>query len=158
MNAVVQAVEEIPQWGERIVTLRPLTIMTAQQMMQLLRQVRSRRRSTNPLTQTDRNQSRNQAVALPKGSHRANAMEGRGVPELSKVHNGQDSITLDCSTTQQGSNGKVAIAFEGGLTVTIDKTKTVWQEAGSKELKIREVCARQGTRQGRMLVIGSEIF
>lgn len=152
MNAVVQAVEEVPQFGERIVTLRPLTIMTAAQMMQLLWKMRSRRRWTNPLAQTDRTKSRSQAVALPPGLPRRSS---------NADHGGDQAVTVKGEAgeiVQDGVGGLLLLDFGEGKTMEVSKLDPVWGQAASKALSIRKVCAKQDGRTGHMLVIGSALF
>lgn len=148
MNAVPQIVEEDTRTGSTILTLSPISAISAGDMMSFL-QVRRRRRVTNPLTQQTGAISGGK-VELGTGTHRENS--GRGIGSYKKfvVRDGNTIITLD-------ADGKTfEVKFSETQKATLSSSDAKW----SKPWKAQKVCVRDKTtgEELEMEVWGSDPY
>jgi len=147
MMAVIQAVDEDAQSGETILTLQPVSTLTASDLVAFL-QVRKKRRWTNPLTQNDGEQ-RDNRVSLPQGHPRENAIPSETVPTITVV-----ATESGATITQDGETGFFKIDAGNGKVATLAKSDANWD----RELKVQVVCARLNGVNKLMQVLGSDPY
>ncbi len=150
MAAVVQQVSYDIDHGVTEITCGPPRHLTIDQILELLRVSRIRRRWTNPSVQDDGIMT-GRDIELGKETSNNNATHG--LPELSRfiVTDGGSLVDINAKDGEE----RVFVDFGSGKTLTLQKTDSVWSAATEKALAIRAVCVKVGGVNKTMLVIGS---
>lgn len=152
MNALVQQVTCDLDHGVTEITCGPPRHLSIDQILELLRVGRIRRRWTNPSTQTDGAISARN-VELGKATANNNAVPA--TPELSRLVIASTGAVIDLNTAS--ATEKLLLNFGSGKTVTLAKNDTLWSNPAeaSRALALREVCVKVAGVSRKMLVLGS---
>lgn len=152
MNALVQQVACDIDLGVTEITCGPPRHLSIDQILELLRVGRIRRRWTNPSTQTDGTISARN-VELGKATANNNAVPA--TPELSRLVIASTGAVIDLNTASSAE--KLLLNFGSGKTVTVAKDDTLWgnPDEASRALALREVCVKVSGVSRKMLVLGS---
>lgn len=159
MFALVQQVVCDIDRGTTEITCGPARHLSIDQILELLRVGRIRRRWTNPSTVTDGAMSARD-VELGKATANNNAVPA--TPELSRLvmkDAVQGAVSVIDLSTVSGAE-KLMLAFGDGKTVTIAKSDTNWDNPpeASRALTLQEVCVRVNGVARKMLVLGSASY
>ncbi len=151
MNAVVQQVSFDIDHGTAEITCGPPRHLTIDQILELLRVSRIRRRWTNPSVQNDGILS-GRDIELGKETSNNNATHG--LPELSRfiVTDGGSLVDLNAKEGEE----RIFVDFGSGKTLTVELDDAIWAAApeAARALAIRAVCVRVGGVNKTMLVVG----
>lgn len=152
MRALVQQVSFDIDRGVTEIVCGPARHLSIDQILELLRVGRIRRRWTNPSTQTDGSISARN-VELGKATANNNAVPA--TPEFERFVVKSTGRVIDLQA-KSGSE-KFAINFGDGQTLTLEKTDTNWTipAEANRALALREVCVKVAGVSKKMLVIGS---
>jgi len=152
MRAMVQQVSCDIERGITEIVCGPARHLSIDQILELLRVGRIRRRWTNPSTQTDGSIS---ARNVELGKATANNNTTPATPEFERFVVKSSGRLIDLQA-KSGSE-KFAINFGDGQTLTLEKTDTNWTlpAEANRALALREVCVKVAGVSKKMLVIGS---
>lgn len=152
MRALVQQVSFDIDRGVTEIVCGPARHLSIDQILELLRVGRIRRRWTNPSTQTDGSIS---ARNVELGKATANNNSVPATPEFERFVVKSTGRVIDLQA-KSGSE-KFAINFGDGQTLTLEKTDTNWTipAEANRALALREVCVKVAGVSKKMLVLGS---
>ena len=155
MAALVQQVTCDIDRGITEITCGPARHLSIDQILELLRVGRIRRRWTNPSTLTDGELS-GRTVELGKATANNNAVPA--LPEFHRFVLSKDTNLIDLSV--EASAEKLLLDFGDGKTLTVAKGDAAWElpPLASRALALREVCVRVSGVQKKMVVLGSAAY
>lgn len=155
MNALVQRVTCDLDRGVTEITCGPPGHLSLDQILEILRVGRIRRRWTNPSTQDDGIISARN-VELGRATANNNAVPA--LPEFHRFVLAKDSDLIELNV--EDSSEKCLIDFGAGKTLTIESASTVWEAVPEpyRPLALREVCVKVNGVARKMVVIGSDPY
>ena len=162
MNALVQDITLSLDDGRTAITAGPPRQLALNDVLELLRANRSRRRWTNPDTQNTGDLSGPSNVQLGRATASTNSIPGLGVSTYFAVKTSPNKIALDTRAVDAatGAGFKIFMDAGGAQKLNIDFASADWLAASTlqKEIKVKlvEVCVNNVTKH--MLVLGSDAF
>lgn len=160
MNAVIQEVTLSIDDGRTSITAGPPRQLNLNDVLDLLRANRARRRWTNPDTQNTGALSGPSNVQLGRATASTNSIPGQGISTYFAVKSTPNKIALDTRGVASGGDFKILMDAGGAQKLNIDFANADWIAATTlqKEIKVKlvEVCVNNVTKH--MLVLGSDPF
>lgn len=165
MNAIVQEVTIDIDGGGTDIVAGPPRQLALDDVLELLRANRARRRWTNPNTQNTGELSGPSNVELGRATSSTNSVPGHSVAQLQVIKQGNNKITLDTRPVNVPADTgfKIVMDAGGAQKLLIDFANADWTAAPQKQLKVKRVTVCERNSQGiseekYMLVLGSDTW